>query len=204
VVACRVYVDGPSVLRGDEDDAVGCEGLALQLQDSGAQSDRLSEFGAPRVKIAKLGDAIPCPGGLLLREKLDDTGKRLVSPGRRAAPGDDLRALERVGRDGAPGHPSPEGVVQGDPVEEDERAACAAWPQAPERDTLRCRIRGHAVIPSKKAEISRIPEGVVHRERDALVKRRLGDDLDGEGHLGKGLRRAGRAHRHRVEGFHLP
>jgi hypothetical protein len=119
-------------------------------------------------------------------------------PGTISAPAQGVHGHE------APRHPAPEGVVQGNSVEEDERAAGAARPEAAQGDALRGRVRRHAVVAPEEAEVG-LPASASSTVRERAVVEGLGrDDLDREGNLRERLRGAGGAHRHRVEVWTWP
>ena len=101
----------------------------------------------------------------------------------------DLDAINSGLRNAVPVDPCAERVVQGQSVDQHQRAACAGPRHTPQRDTLGGGVRRARGGPSKQTEAGRVAERVVEREQIQAVEAQI----EPRGRISEGGRAAGHA-----------
>jgi hypothetical protein len=149
--------------RLDDFVAVGREGLALQAQSQRAPDVVAEHIDGPRVVASVAAFHLERPLGDGAGAEVDDAAQRVVPPHAGAAAPHHLDLVQPEQRHPVPVHPAPEGIIDGDIVEQDERAAPATGPNAAEGDALGGGVGHHAGGAAEQAEARHLAKQVVHR-----------------------------------------
>ena len=163
-----VVVDRSAFGGGDVREAVGIEEAPVDRQPEIADDMAAEQVELPRPAVADLRlrfDGLPSRAAA---DDVDDAAHAVVAVDARARPFDDLDAIDGVERQAAPVHPSAERIVDGNIVDEHERAADAARPDPAQRDTLRRRMRGQAAGTPEQAEGRELAEQIVRHDGGRL------------------------------------
>ncbi len=157
----RVVVHGTALGRRDDRIAVRSKSTAVDEDADLAPHVARRHVDFRAVAIPVLRADLDRPARCRSRHEVDDAAHRVVPVQAGARAIDDFDPIDSLERHSRPVHPAAERVVERDAVEEDERAAHAARPDAAKRDALRGRMRREAARPAEQAEGRNLTKHIV-------------------------------------------
>ena len=174
----RVVVDDPLFARRDDRESVRIEHAAVDADAEPVPDVAADEVELRAVVVAVLRFELERAPRRTRADDVDDAAHRVVAVQARAAAVHHLDPIGALQRHARPVHPAAERIVERRPVDEDERPAHAARPDAAQRHTLRRRVRRQAARPAEQAERGNLPQDVVghyRRRRFDVVARQHAD-----------------------------
>jgi hypothetical protein len=182
-----VVVDRAALPLRDNRKAVGIEETAFDRHRELVPRVASEEVELRRSFVAVLRRELERPARGTAGDDVDHAAHGDVAVQARRGAFGDLDAIDAGQRDAAPVDPAAERIVEGNAVEQDERAALTARPDAAERHALRGRLRDEAAGAAEEAERRHLAQDVVGDERRRLLDRFAGDNAGARRHIAKPL-----------------
>ena len=130
----------------------------------------------------------------MARDDIDDTPHRDVAVQARGAAFGDLDAVDAGERHPRPIHPAAKRIIERNAVQQDQRAALTAWPDATQRDALCGRLRHEAAGPPEQAEARHLTQHIIGEERGRRLDGFAGEDAHARWHVAEPLLGPRRGH----------
>ena len=199
VVDVGLVVDQAAFVRNHDRESVGREGAAVERGGELAPHVAHGEISFRTPEVAVLCADLRRPAARPRALYVDHATHCVVAVQARPGAFHQLDAIDVLERHARPVHPATERVVERDAIDEHQRAADAARPDAAQRHALGGRVRRQAAGAAKETERRRLAQHVVGDNRGRPSDLLLVDDADVGRHVGQPLLGTGRRYRHRLE-----